>query len=355
LSDARSNDREACGPESSSDDSGQARDARVLVTGATGFIGFEVARQLAAANRRPRLLVRRSERRPLLGFLDAELVCGDLMRPETLAAALEGVDEVIHLAARATFERYETLRPTIVDGSISLMNAARRAGVRRFVFASSLLVYGHGDRPIDARTPARPRLGYGIAKLEAEEALRRAAEASRLSLGIIRLPHVYGPRSFLFHQLRRGFVIAPGPGTNTHGQLHVADAARLLVAAADQGWSGTTPVADDSPRSWNQFFEVLGEHYARFRLVRMPSRIAQAGARLLEAMARLRGRPTLQTADTVRGWLLDLPVEPGLLWGDLGLEPLYRSIERGIPASLDEGVSLRWRHPVLDRAEALVA
>lgn len=329
--------------------SGPGAMRRVLVTGATGFIGYAVARKLRRLGLRPRLMVRRRERGRLLVPLDAELVFGDLLRPASLARAVEGVDTVLHLAARATFERYARVRPTIVGGSQALMEASRAAGVERFVFASSLLVYGDADAPIDARTPPQPGVGYGAAKLEAEAALRSAAP-SAMRLAIVRLPHVYGARSFLFDQLRRGWVLFPGSGRNVYSHLHVDDAARLLVEVAARGWEGITPVADEGPSTWNDVFAVLRAYESRFRLARVPAPLALAGATALETLSWLSPRPTLYTADTVRGWQLNLPVEPGLLFKELGLEPRHRTIDSGLPASLDASVAYRWLHPVADRA-----
>ncbi len=329
---------------------GPKRDlGRVLVTGATGFIGYAVAHALVRRGLRPRLMVRRPERGRLLSHLEADFVYGNLLRPESLARAVEGVDTVFHLAARATFESYDRLRPTIVDGSAELMKAATRAGVKRFVFASSLLVYGSTDSEIDASTPTRPQIGYGKAKVEAEESLRREASPD-MELAILRLPHVYGARSFLFDQLKKGFLLFPGSGENVYSHLHVDDAADLLVEVAARGWTGTSPVADDDPSTWNGFFSVLDEYYPAMRLLQLPSSLAIAGATVLEAALAWRKRPTLYTSDTVRGWLLNLPVRRGLVWQDLGLEPRYSSIDTGIPASLDEAVSFRWLHTTADRS-----
>ena len=75
-------------------------------------------------------------------------------------------------------------------------------------------------------------------------------------------------------------------------------------------------------------------------------------ASLLEAASRLRAQPTFHTGDTVRGWLLNLPVTPGLLWKDLGIEPLHSTIDSGLPASLDSTIAFRWLHPVWDRKQA---
>lgn len=331
----------------------QPRLGRVLVTGATGFLGYEVARNLARRGIQPRLTVRRLERGLLLAPLEAEVVHANLLEPDSLLRACEGVDTVIHLAARATFERYERVRPTIVDGSAAMMRAARKAGVRRFVFASSLLVYGgqYGSQgSIDTSTVPAPRIGYGRAKLEAEDALRREA-GDEVELAILRLPHVYGACSFLFDQLKSGFLPFPGDGANTYSHMHVEDAAELMIEAANQGWTGTSPIADDAPTSWNGFFEVLHRQYPAFRLIRIPAPLALAGATVLETLLSLSARPSLFTADTVRGWLLDLPVAPGLVQSELGLTLRYPSIVTGIPASLDAAVQYRWLHPMRDRAK----
>jgi nucleoside-diphosphate-sugar epimerase len=321
---------------------------KVLVTGATGFIGYEVARQLTEQGLPVKLMVRRRERGRLLAPLQADVVYGELTRPASLERAVAGCDTVLHLAARATFETYRRVRPTIVDGSMALMEAARQAGVERFVMTSSLLVYSKVTGPIRADTPANPVIGYGRAKIEAEEALRHCAPPG-MRLAIVRLPHVYGARSFLFEQLRRGTILFPGSGRNVYTHLHVEDAARVLIEAARQGWAGTSPVGDDSPASWNELLAVVRQHYGRFRLLRVPAAAALAGGMALEFLSRLSARPTLHTADTVRSWMLTLPVEPGLLWKDLGLKPRYPTIEVGIPASLDDAVAFRWLHPVLDR------
>ena len=90
---------------------------KVLVTGATGFIGIEVSRQLAERGLRPRLMVRRPVRGLMLRNLDAEIMQADIRSPESLRRILSGVDTVIHLGARAAFEPYQRLYPSIVQGS----------------------------------------------------------------------------------------------------------------------------------------------------------------------------------------------------------------------------------------------
>lgn len=321
---------------------------RVLVTGATGFIGVELIRELADRGIRPRILVRRPHRAALLASYDVEPIQGDLRNRDTLRRAVEGVDTVIHLGGRASFESYKRIAPTIVDSTVALGEAAAEAGVERFVFASSLFVHGSQKEPITADTIPTPRLDYGRAKLEAEDGLEAISQSSGMAVASLRFPHVYGPQSILFKQVQSGYALFPGRMANRCGQLHVEDAARILVAAAETGWSGRSAVADSRIVDWIEYFEVLQAVYPYFRLLTLPNWLGYTGAVFLEPVMSWEGRPTLYTKDTVVGFNLDLPVEPGLVWSEVGIEPRYPSIHEGIPAALDGYVHYRWRHPLLD-------
>lgn len=323
---------------------------QILVTGATGFIGFELAKQLSQGGHRPRLMVRRPERSALLRPLDAALISADLMSETSLQRAVEGVDTVFHLGARAVFEPYHRVRPTIVDGSLSLMRAAVEAGVRSFVYASSLLVYDDQNEDIQGWTPAVPRVGYGQAKLEAEHRLQELADKAGMQFAAIRLPHVYGASDLLFERAHRGRLLRIGSGDNLYSHLHVRDAARLLTAVAERGWTGISAVGDERPTTWREFFATLREHYPRYREVTIPTWLARLGTHLMRPLLALRSRPSLMTPDTVTGWGLQLPVARDLLWKQLDLQPLYASISQGIPAALDDSLAFRWQHPISDRS-----
>lgn len=321
---------------------------RVLVTGATGFIGFEVARQLADAGRRPRLLVRRPFRGMILKPLAAELVQGDLLRVESLERALAGIDTVIHLGAVAAFVSYRMVRPSIVEGARHLMAAAAKAGVRRVVYGGTLLVYRSQPHPIDQTTPARPVIGYGRAKLEAERLMAAMAAESGIAFASLRLPHTYGARSLFFEEARRGRILFPGRGDNRYAHLYVADAARALIRAAETGVVGTMVVADELPATWNQFFDAVRTYYPRLKVTRVPRLLALLATGMLDLFNAAASRPNLYSMGAVRSWNLELPVESGTLPKLLGIAPLFPTIHDGIPAVLDESISFCWRHSMKD-------
>ena len=322
---------------------------KVLVTGATGFIGIEVSRQLAERGMNPRLMVRRPVRGLMLRNLDAEIMQADIRSPESLRRILNGVDTVIHLGARAAFEPYPRLYPSIVKGSLNLMQAAMEAGVGTFVFGGSLLVYRDTAKAIDQKTDASPMSGYGQAKLEAELRLEKLAADAGMRFISLRLPHVYGAHSLLFDQVRHGKVFFPGKGDNSFAHLHVFDAARALIHAAENGSPGLWVVADELSCTWNEYFETVKTYYPRLRVTHIPQPVSYLGTRILDIVFRITAQPNPYPSGAVSCWNLRLPVVPGTLHQALGLKPRFPTVHEGIPAVLDDSISFYWLPSNLDR------
>lgn len=163
---------------------------KILITGATGKVGSRLAKRLARRGDRVRALVRDAGRAVELGAAGIELAEGDLLRVETLAEAVRGVDAVVHCAAffrGATPEQAQAVNDL---GTQQLANAARSASVGRFVFTSTGLVYGsNGGRLAREDDPCAPTAAYPASKLAAERFLL-ALEG--LDVRVLRLPFVYG-------------------------------------------------------------------------------------------------------------------------------------------------------------------
>ncbi len=319
---------------------------RLLVTGATGFIGSEVTRQLCAMGLRPRVMIRRPTRARFLDGLDVEAVHGDLTVPDTLRSAVEGCDGVIHLGGRAVFEPARALAPTFIGGTRALAEAAAAVGARRFVFGSSLLVHGPSPEPVVADTTAAPVIDYGRVKLQME---RELAAMPGLSVASIRLPHVYGAGDQLFANVQRGIMAVPGRSNPAFSHLHVHDAARVLIAAALGTWEGARGIGDRDPAGWDRFLGELQRLLPRLVIVRLPAPLALAGTAMMRLVRARLETPDIFTPDTVRAWNLPLWVDPALLWDELGLEPEVPDFTVGLKRSLDDGVDRVWRHSVADR------
>src|SRR5580704_19450602 len=145
----------------------------IALTGATGFIGQHLLRELPNRGHRLRVLLRRPASVPAL---TASAVIGDLARPQNLAAALEGVDAVIHSAGVAhamSGVPEDDYRVLNTEATIGLARAARRAGARRFVFLSSIRAQTGptAEEVLTEELESRPTDGYGKSKLAAERGL----------------------------------------------------------------------------------------------------------------------------------------------------------------------------------------
>lgn len=312
----------------------KAQKMKLLVTGASGFIGHEVARQLSIQGYRPRLMIRQPGDDCEICHFDADFVLADLRNHKSLKQAVKGVDGIIHLAARATFESYATLRPSILDGSLALMQAGIEAGVRRFVYSSSLLVYSDTRSLVNADTQVNPVLDYGRIKVDTEKQLSKMAASAGIAFTALRLPHVYGTRDLYFRQLQAGHLILPGLGKNIYTHLHVGDAAAAIIACAEQAYAGILPFGDRLPSTWAEFLKHVRKYYPRARVLLLPQWLALLATALLAPFRRIRPNPGLETPGAVRTYNFNLAVDPDLLWKDLGRAPRYPTIYDGIPAAV---------------------
>lgn len=162
----------------------------LLVTGATGKVGSRLVHHLAQRGERVRALVRDAERAASLRQPNVELVVGDLQQPGSLAAAVTGVDTIVHCAAFFRGATPEQAQAVNDAGTQALAHAARDAGVRRFLFTSTGLVYGptHGEL-VDEDHACAPIAAYPVSKLAAERFL---LALPGLDVRVLRLPFVYG-------------------------------------------------------------------------------------------------------------------------------------------------------------------
>jgi dihydroflavonol-4-reductase len=220
-----------------------------LVTGGTGFVGSHVARALAAHGHQVRILRRATSRLDAVVDIDCEHFVDDVLDPDSLQPALEGVDWVFHVAAVAAYWRSNPahIYRVNVDGTRHVLEAAEAAGVRRVIFTSSAAALGYRDdlRVVDETvcfnwdqhlTP------YGHSKFLAEaevfRAIRRGLDAVILNPAVITGPGDLNQiSSSVVLEMARGNVpptVPPGGVT----VIDVRDVAEAHVAAAERGRTG---------------------------------------------------------------------------------------------------------------------
>jgi nucleoside-diphosphate-sugar epimerase len=218
--------------------------ARVLVTGATGFIGCHFVRHLVERGDQVRCLVRNLDQRrsqPGRGPLPpaVECVLGDITLREYLDEAVAGIETVYHLAGATLAIRPNTFRVVNSWGTRCVAEACARCSTPpTFVYASSLAAAGpSAHRPLSESCPPRPVSEYGRSKLGGEQHLR--ALAGRMPITILRLPCVLGPNEqYMLKLLRlakRGLILRPGHRNFRLSWIDVADLVEAMVLAAERG------------------------------------------------------------------------------------------------------------------------
>lgn len=256
---------------------------KILVTGASGFLGRAVVGHLAGAGRS----VRAAARRDAGGWpLGVEAVGSpDLSAGADWSAALSSVDAVVHCAARVHVlketagDPLAAFRAVNVEGTLALARQAVAAGVRRFVFVSSIGVngaetHGRGFRHDDAPAPHSP---YAVSKWEAEQGLWALAAETGLEVVVIRPPLITGPKpkgnlATLERILAKGLPLPFGlAGGNRRDLVSVEVLADLIDVVIDHpaASGGTFLVSDGRPVSTRALLETMAAAQGR-RLTLLP-------------------------------------------------------------------------------------
>jgi nucleoside-diphosphate-sugar epimerase len=203
---------------------------RVLVTGATGFTGGHLARHLAAAGDRVRLVVRDPAKAADLSAAGFDVAAGDLTDRESLTRAAQGVDVIYNIAAlyREAGLPAAAYRAVNADGVVNVIDAARDGGARRVVHCSTVGVHGDIEHPpANEDAPLKPGDVYQETKLLGEQRGREAAARAGVELVIARPTGIYGPgdrRLFkLFGEVARGRFVMLGRGRNYYHVTYVSD------------------------------------------------------------------------------------------------------------------------------------
>lgn len=307
---------------------------KLVLTGGRGFVGTAVTRRLAE---KPGIALIAAGGHRLPAAADG---ANDM---PGWRAVLAQADAVLHLAARAHILRDDAADPLAAYRAVNtaatlhLATQAAAAGVRRFVFVSTVKVHGESTRPgqpfTESMAPA-PDDPYALSKWEAEQGLAAIAAATGMEVVIVRPPLVYGPGvkanfAALMRAVQRGWPLPLGALDNRRSLVALDNLVDLLLlclthpAAAGQ----TFLVSDGRDLSTTELLRGLGQAMNRpARLLPVPPALLQAGARLLgrgAAAQRLCGnlQVDITKARTLLGWTPPVSVDEGLRRAVQGLAP----------------------------------
>jgi nucleoside-diphosphate-sugar epimerase len=276
----------------------------IFVTGATGFIGTALVRQLLNDGFRVRAMCRTSAKGAALGAMGAEIVQGDIQQSTNLRALIEGCDTVYHVAAALGGGSASLQYNVNVQGTRNVIKAAHEAGVDRFVHVSSIAVYGYrlsGD--IDEDQPMRPpsRDFYMQTKAFGEQAAWKYAARTGLKMVSIRPAFVYGAGSSMWTQRmydlsRLGLILING-GRGIAHPIHIDDVVDLLVTVGSHSAAvgNAFHAAPDPAPTWAEFlgyYAAMQGSNARKIQIQTPSKqILRPIANALSIAGRLTNNP----------------------------------------------------------------
>jgi dihydroflavonol-4-reductase len=289
----------------------------VAVTGATGHLGNVLTRELLRRGKQVRVLVEPSDDlRPLSG-LPIEIVRGDVLRKETLTGAVSGVDLVFHMAGVVSISSLDVnlVRTVNVDGTRNVVEAARRAGVRRLVYTSSVHAFTEppsGGVLVETAgyDPGLAPGDYGKAKAEASRIVLEAVKGG-LDAVIVNPVAVLGPHDYRLSEmgeLIRMFARSGVPAgvDGRYDFVDVRDVAAGHILAAEKGRTGESYLLSGARMTVREVMRILAEEAGtRPPRVFLPLPVAAAIAAFAPIFEKVTGRRALLTPYSVHTISID--------------------------------------------------
>lgn len=307
---------------------------RIFVTGATGFIGGYLTRRLHAEGAHVVALEHTPGTGDDLRELGIEVIQGDIDDADHMREILaSGIDIVMHIAAWLGGKSIDLATPINVTATRQLAGASASAGVERFVFTSSIAVYGmRGGADVDEETPLKLyRYPYGDTKIQAERALHEVAQQTGLDIVMLRPGMVYGPGSRTWtvriaKWAKGGYAPLLNGGAASAFPIYVENLVdMLLLAATEPAASGETfNAVDDGPITMQDFIGGYMAMVPTDRALRLPCWLPRIAAFFAEPFfKRYRvayivsqmcegGQISNQKAHDVLGWQQRVSLQEGL-------------------------------------------
>jgi nucleoside-diphosphate-sugar epimerase len=291
---------------------------KYFITGMSGFIGSNLARQLATDGHKINAIIRNPAANDLLDLPDIQLFKGDLQDRHVLREAMDGCDMAFHLAAFAKPWSKDPgeCRRINVEGTINVFDAAMECGLKRVVFTSSAATMSpsEGRLPVSESTPRTVPFfnDYEITKTKAEQ-ISRAYCDKGLEVVIVNPSRVYGPgplnpsnsvTRMIAGYYRGTWKIIPGNGRKIGNYVFIDDVVYGHLLAARKGRPGERYILGGQNISFDELFQILERVTGKsHRMFHLPVSIMTLAAKLMELQTPVTGIPPLITAAWVKKYL----------------------------------------------------
>ncbi len=316
---------------------------KFLVTGGTGFCGYNIIEALLEQNYQLRVLVyEKTDNFEELAQKKLELAYGDLLKPETLISATEDIDIIIHAAGvEGIFGVTLKQLQVHVKGTRNLLEAAKKNNLKRFVLISTTEVAaGQANYTADEKTIPKPKTAYDRAKYEGEKLVKEFCEREKIEYIIIRPSSVYGPyemkhkaKLFQLIQKQKFFIVGDGRNLKSFVYTENLNQGILLALTKRKIVNNTYIISDKRPYEMNEFINTIADQLKVRRPVHVPKSIAYVVAIILETIALMTKREPLLN----RGRIDTLTSSPTFsikkAQRELGYEPKF-NLEEGIAKTI---------------------
>lgn len=321
---------------------------KIFITGATGYIGNNLALRLAREGNTVHALIRSVNKAPLLNHPNIKLFEGDITEPASLEKAMEGCGQVYHLAAfaRVWAKDVSTFYKLNVEATRFVLDAARKCGVQKIVFTSTGGVLGpSGNHPVKEDDA---RLGnvfneYEDTKTQAEELCKEYCNKYGMHIVIVNPPRIYGPgiesESNAVTRLTKLYMsgkwkIMPGDGTKTGSYVYIDDIVNGHILAMQKGRSGERYILSGVNASYNEFFDTLGDITGKkLKLINLPVWAMMLAGYLMVIRTKLTGKAPLLTPKWIKKYFYNWSLSCEKAERELGYT--YIPLKEGLQKTVD--------------------
>jgi len=319
---------------------------KIFITGGTGFIGQKLARRLADEGNEVVALIRSKGKAKDLEHENISFVEGDLFNIGALEVGMHETDEVYHLAAFASvWAKDDTFSKVNIDGTLNILNAAKKKGVKKVLVTSTAGVIGPAiDGPVNEDTPRQVDFftDYESTKYESELKIKEYV-ANGQHVVIVNPTRVYGPGPLnvsnsvtkLIKQYTEGkWKFIPGDGMSTGNYVFVEDVINGHILAMAKGRTGERYLLGGEDATYYELFDTIAEVGGKkYKLYNMPLGILLAFGKIQLFLANTFGRQPLITPGWVRKYLYKWSVSSAKAQKELGYE--VTSLKDGIQKTVD--------------------